>query len=588
LVPSQSAIILGTDQGLRKTINDGATWICLSASVSSSILSAVTVHGSTILTAVQDFSPILSFDGGTSWAEVSVGTNGPPVGEDGAVLINPANPNYCYAYTTTGYQYSTDSGHSFYSVASSGLGAGTYVQPGGVDIVAVDPVTPSTVYAASQSGIFKSVNFGVTMNPTGWGLTQTTAIAISPSSSSTIYVGTISGLHKTVNGGTNWTTLILGASGYPATIAIDPHNPSVVLAGLSNGPASGGGVLRSVDAGAHFNLVNTGLATSYSFTGCCGVDMLSLRIRSDLMIALATRTGIYLSADLGTHWQNISANSVSHYFSDVAWQGSYLYASTFGEGVLRAEIPFRARTDFNLDGHPDYVLYNASTRSTTVWYLNNNVYLTAATGPTLPAGWRLVDVADFNRDGKPDFALFNATTRQTAIWYLSGAAFHSSASGPTLPTGYVLAGTADFNGDGKPDYVLYNASTGQTIIWYLNNNIYVSAANGPTLPAGWRLVGVADFNRDGKSDYLLLNPSTRQSAIWYLSGAAFLGSASGPTLPTGYVLTGAADFNGDGWADYVLYNPSTRQTAIWYLNNNVYTSAASGPTFPSGWRLIQP
>ena len=29
--------------------------------------------------------------------------------------------------------------------------------------------------------------------------------------------------------------------------------------------------------------------------------------------------------------------------------------------------------DFNRDGHPDYVLQNANTGRTAIWYLNNNV-----------------------------------------------------------------------------------------------------------------------------------------------------------------------------------------------------------------------
>jgi len=62
----------------------------------------------------------------------------------------------------------------------------------------------------------------------------------------------------------------------------------------------------------------------------------------------------------------------------------------------------QSRYDFNEDGHPDYVLYNASTGQTAIWYLNNNIYLGGAFGPTLPAGWVLVDVADFNGDGHPD------------------------------------------------------------------------------------------------------------------------------------------------------------------------------------------
>jgi len=46
--------------------------------------------------------------------------------------------------------------------------------------------------------------------------------------------------------------------------------------------------------------------------------------------------------------------------------------------------------DFNGDGSPDFVLQNTSTSQTAIWYLNNNVYVSAAYGPTLPAGWSLV------------------------------------------------------------------------------------------------------------------------------------------------------------------------------------------------------
>src|SRR5438046_10544177 len=49
-----------------------------------------------------------------------------------------------------------------------------------------------------------------------------------------------------------------------------------------------------------------------------------------------------------------------------------------------------AAADFNGDGKPDYVLYNPSTRQTAIWYLNNNVHIASALGPTLPAGWSLV------------------------------------------------------------------------------------------------------------------------------------------------------------------------------------------------------
>jgi hypothetical protein len=48
-----------------------------------------------------------------------------------------------------------------------------------------------------------------------------------------------------------------------------------------------------------------------------------------------------------------------------------------------------ATADFNGDGSPDYTLYQASTRRTAIWYLNNKVFVGSAYCPTLPAGWIL-------------------------------------------------------------------------------------------------------------------------------------------------------------------------------------------------------
>jgi hypothetical protein len=42
-----------------------------------------------------------------------------------------------------------------------------------------------------------------------------------------------------------------------------------------------------------------------------------------------------------------------------------------------------------------------------------------AFGPTVPGGWALVATADFNSDGHPDYLLYNPTSRQTAICYLN-------------------------------------------------------------------------------------------------------------------------------------------------------------------------
>jgi FG-GAP-like repeat/PQQ enzyme repeat len=247
-----------------------------------------------------------------------------------------------------------------------------------------------------------------------------------------------------------------------------------------------------------------------------------------------------------------------------------------------------AMADFNGDGHPDWVIRHAATGQTAIVYLNNNIVIGAALGPTLAAGWALRGVADFNLDSHPDYALFAPNTFETAIWYLSGSTFIGSAVGPTLPSGWELVATADFNGDGHPDWVVRHGATGQTAIVYLNNNVVIGADVGPPLPNGWSLVGVADFNGDGHPDYALFNSGTGQTVIGYLSGPTLIGAALGPTLPSGWELVATADFNGDGHPDWVVSHGATGQTAIVYLNNNVAIDAAFGPALPAGWTMAAP
>jgi alpha-galactosidase-like CBM13-containing protein/VCBS repeat protein len=245
-----------------------------------------------------------------------------------------------------------------------------------------------------------------------------------------------------------------------------------------------------------------------------------------------------------------------------------------------------AVSDFNRDGHPDYLLFNSTSHGTVIWYMNNNVHFSGNHGPALPAGWNIAAVADFNGDDYPDYLLFNANTRRTVIFYMRNNVHIGSASGPTPPAGWTVVATADFNRDGHPDYLLFNPTSRATVIWYMNNNVRIGAAPGPTIPAGWNVVGLADFNGDAYADYLLFNATTRGTVIFYMRNNVHIGSASGPISPAGWTVAGTADFNKDGHPDYLLFNPTSRATVIWYMNNNVRIGAAPGPTLPAGWNVV--
>jgi hypothetical protein len=206
----------------------------------------------------------------------------------------------------------------------------------------------------------------------------------------------------------------------------------------------------------------------------------------------------------------------------------------------------------------------------------------------LPTGTARAVAVDFNEDGHPDYVLQRVTTHETSIWHLDNDVYIDSASGPTLPAGWSVMAAADFNGDGKPDYLLYYASARQTAIAYMDNNVCIGAAWGPALPPGWELVSAADFNGDGKPDYSLYFASARQTAIAYMDNNVCIGAAWGLTLPPVWTLVGAADFNGDGKPDYLLYDVNTQQTGIYYLDNNICIGAAWGPTLLPSWSFFGP
>jgi hypothetical protein len=67
----------------------------------------------------------------------------------------------------------------------------------------------------------------------------------------------------------------------------------------------------------------------------------------------------------------------------------YLFGTTLAEKALNRLFPWLGidshRILTNVTASLDYV-YNGDTRQTAIWYLNNNVFVNSAFGPTLPSG----------------------------------------------------------------------------------------------------------------------------------------------------------------------------------------------------------
>jgi uncharacterized repeat protein (TIGR02543 family) len=120
--------------------------------------------------------------------------------------------------------------------------------------LAINPLTPATLYAGTDDGIFRSTDGGDHWSATGLtGQGGVRSLAINPATPTTLYAGTNGGgVFRSTDGGDHWSAT--GLNGMVLSLAINPLTPVTLYAGTW-----GGGVFRSTDGGANWAAVNTGL-----------------------------------------------------------------------------------------------------------------------------------------------------------------------------------------------------------------------------------------------------------------------------------------------------------------------------------------
>ena len=132
---------------------------------------------------------------------------------------------------------------------------------GAIFTLAIDPVTPTTLYAGTfGGGIFKTTTGGMHWTAVNTGLTnpEVSAMAIDPNTPDTIYAGTLAwpgGMFKSTNGGESWTAVNNGFSGgRVSALAIDPSTPTTLYADTEQS-----GVFKSTDGGESRVATNSGM-----------------------------------------------------------------------------------------------------------------------------------------------------------------------------------------------------------------------------------------------------------------------------------------------------------------------------------------
>ena len=298
-------------------------------------------------------------------AQTGTWTNrGPEGGTIYCLTADSTRPGTLYAGTDSGV-YRTDDGGATWRASNAGIAVYR------VQTIAIDPTSPNTLLAGTITpdgvasvGIFKSTDAGATWTDANIGLedpytgiapVDIESLVFDPKVPGRIWAGSrFSEIYESADGGATWQPTTFG--GYSigletSAFLVDPSSSLKVLAATNNGLA------RTTDGGA-----------TWTFYGDANVSFFTLAAdpsnASTLYAGNTDGSGIYKSTDGGNHWTAINkglvpGGSSQPLITALAVDPSRpatVYAASFGNGLFKST-----------DGGANWAAAGSSLRSVYVW-----------------------------------------------------------------------------------------------------------------------------------------------------------------------------------------------------------------------------
>ncbi len=254
---------------------------------------------------------------------------GPPsLGVYRYLIVDPQTPTTLYVVTQSGILKSTDNGLTWQAIEFTNAD-GPQIIISYISLFVVDPSDPNTLYIVDDSpNLLKSTDGGDTWQTIrnnlpsllGSDNLHTMALAVDPQTPTTLYTvvsaASDEGLFKSIDGGNTWVRSGEGLPSFPSLVVdeftsgtpyIDPQTPNTLYLNVFSQ-----GIFKSVDAGETWQSANTGLPFVYTDDpGDTDGKYISVHTlvpdpKTPTTLYAFTGQSIYKSVDAAVSWQPIA------------------------------------------------------------------------------------------------------------------------------------------------------------------------------------------------------------------------------------------------------------------------------------------
>jgi photosystem II stability/assembly factor-like uncharacterized protein len=487
-----------------------------------------------------------------------------------------------------------------------------------ITALAIDPGTPSTVYAGTYWRAHRSTDGGGSWNATGM-IGWVNSFHIDPAATTTVYAHS-SVLIKSTDRFDSWQLLPRPGGevecvywypcGYPRTVAIgaagalyagtDPVTTLWDDGTLSYTP---GNVFKSTDGGGSWSPL--GLAPQLE--GAHSVLAVAIApIANPITIYAGTeepsgaaRSDVFKSVDGGASWTATGLRRVAYFLEIDPAMPTTVYAGArrvnheLSRGVFKST---NAGTSWELLGGlvDDVAALAIDPVSTNTLYAGTAAGLYKSTDAG--ASWSATPMAS-----PVSSVAIDPLNPQTLYAGTENGVYKSTDAGTswTLTTSVVCNGhgmqidfactcdpgyhgawcslrraRADFDGDGRSDVLWRNAATGANYAYFMNGPSIASEGHlREVANHAWQIAGIGDFDGDGTADILWRNSSTGENYIYFMNGSVIASEGYIRTVADlNWKVAGTGDFDGDGKEDILWRHAVTGENYVFPMDGLTITA----------------